>query len=201
MTSTQINPILYDSRITGFNTRRRSILGWYMRDLVKAAWTYIQYSNANIKAVVGFELEYGKNKEARVLMWQPRYLKEGEESLETLDVEAVIDREVHEIATNTTKALHLSLDVFADAEVETMKSERLPRIMITYLELAEFLEKAERLQPTKRPPFGEASTRKKSSRRTKKRKRPSNLMEKLSSDRDGISQCRKKGGRAHGRRG
>ena len=64
------------------------------RELDKAAWTYITYSNANIKAVVGFELGYGKNKEARISMWQPRYLKEGEEGLETLDVEAVIDRDV-----------------------------------------------------------------------------------------------------------
>lgn len=64
------------------------------RSLRKAAWTYIQYSNANIKAVVGFELGYGKNKEARISMWQPRYLNEGEEGLEVLDVEAVIDRDV-----------------------------------------------------------------------------------------------------------
>jgi hypothetical protein len=27
-------------------------------------------------------------------MWQPRYLKEGEEGLEILDVEVVIDRDV-----------------------------------------------------------------------------------------------------------
>jgi hypothetical protein len=64
------------------------------RSLRKAAWTYIQYSNANIKVVVGFELGYGKNKEARISMWQPRYLNEGEEGLEVLDVETVIDREV-----------------------------------------------------------------------------------------------------------
>lgn len=64
------------------------------RELVKAAWTYIPYSNANIKAVVGFELGYGKNKEARISMWQPRFLKEGEDGSETLDVEAVIDGDV-----------------------------------------------------------------------------------------------------------
>ena len=37
---------------------------------------------------VGFELGYGKNKEARISVWQPRYLKKGEEGLEILDVEA-----------------------------------------------------------------------------------------------------------------
>jgi hypothetical protein len=36
------------------------------RELDKAAWTYILYSNRNIKAVVGFELGYGKSKEARI---------------------------------------------------------------------------------------------------------------------------------------
>jgi hypothetical protein len=34
------------------------------RELGKAAWIYIPCSNGNIKAVVGFELEYGKNKKA-----------------------------------------------------------------------------------------------------------------------------------------
>ena len=70
------------------------------RELGKAAWTYIPHLNANIKAIVGFELGYGKNKEARISMWQPRYLKEGEEGLEILDVEAVIDRDV------CTESLH-----------------------------------------------------------------------------------------------
>lgn len=64
------------------------------RRLDKAAWTYIPYLNGDIKAVVGFELGYGKNNEAGISMWQPCYLKEAEEGPETLDVEAVIDRDV-----------------------------------------------------------------------------------------------------------
>lgn len=43
---------------------------------------------------MGFELGYGENKEARISLWKPRYLKEKGEGLETLDVEAVIDRDV-----------------------------------------------------------------------------------------------------------
>jgi len=42
----------------------------------------------------GFELGYGKGKEAQISMWQPRYLKDGEDGVEILDVEAVIDRDV-----------------------------------------------------------------------------------------------------------
>ncbi|CZT08279.1 uncharacterized protein RCO7_11545 [Rhynchosporium graminicola] len=159
------------------------------RDLRKAAWTYIPYSNANIKAVVGFELGYGTDKEARISMWKPRYLKEDGEGLETLNVEAVIDRDVFRssdgLATNTTKALHLPLDWFADSEVATFNSEGLPGITITYAQLAEFLDKAERLQRTRQPVPGEESISKKSRRRTKKRRRPSTPIEEISSDQNG----------------
>jgi hypothetical protein len=41
---------------------------------------------------VGYDLGHGKNKEARISMWQPRYFNEGKKDLETLDVKAVIDR-------------------------------------------------------------------------------------------------------------
>jgi len=47
----------------------------------------------------GFELGHGKNKEARISMWQPLYLKEVEEGLENFDVEAVIDCDVHKFKT------------------------------------------------------------------------------------------------------
>jgi hypothetical protein len=70
------------------------------RELGKAAWTYIPYSNGDIKAVVGFELGYGKSKEARISIWQPRYLNEGEDGVEILDVEVVIDRDIR------TKFMH-----------------------------------------------------------------------------------------------
>jgi len=158
------------------------------RDLRRAAWTYIQYSNANIKAVVGFELGYGTKKEARISMWKPRYLKDDEEGLETLDVEAVIDRDVFRssdgFAINTTKALHIPLDCFADSEVATFDSEEHPGITITYPQLAEFLDKAERLHRTRQPVLGEESIGKKSRRRTKKRKRPPTPTEEISSDKE-----------------
>jgi len=63
------------------------------RELYKAAWTYILYTNGNIKVLVGFELGYGKNKEARISMWQLYFLKESEEALKIRDVDAVIDRD------------------------------------------------------------------------------------------------------------
>merc|ERR1711939_382911 len=158
------------------------------RDLRRAAGTYIQYSNANIKAAVGFELGYGTKKEARISMWKPRYLKDDEEGLDTLDVEAVFDRDVNRssdrFAINTTKVLHLPLDCFADSEVATFDSEELPGITISYPQLAEFLDKAERLQHTKQPVLGEESIGKKSRRPTKKRKRPPTPIGEISSDKE-----------------
>merc|ERR1712098_245053 len=44
-------------------------------------------------------------------------------------------------AINTTKALHLPLDCFADSEVATFDSEELPGITISYPQLAEFWTK------------------------------------------------------------
>merc|ERR1712098_911991 len=45
----------------------------------------------------------------RISMWKPRYLKDDEEGLDTLDVEAVFDRDVNRssdrFAINTTKTL------------------------------------------------------------------------------------------------
>ncbi|KFZ24289.1 hypothetical protein V502_01229 [Pseudogymnoascus sp. VKM F-4520 (FW-2644)] len=112
------------------------------RKLAKSAWTYIPYSNGDIKAVVGFELGYGKNKEARISMWQPCYLREDEEGPETLDVETVIDGDLFRSSdgstANTARTLHLPLDYFATSEVATLEPEGLPGVTITYANLLSF---------------------------------------------------------------
>jgi hypothetical protein len=87
-------------------------------------------------------------------------------------------------ATNTTKTLHLLLDCFATSEVATFKSEGQPGITITYVELARFLDEAERLQRLKQPTPGEQRIGKKSTKRNRKRRRPSTPTEELSSDRE-----------------
>ncbi len=80
--------------------------------------------------------------------------------------------------------MDLPLDRFATSEVATLNIEGLPGITITYANLAEFLDNAERLQQVKQPPLGEKSIGKKSKERTKKRKRDSTSPEQLSSDRE-----------------
>lgn len=64
------------------------------RDLDKAAWTYIPYSNGDIKAVVGFELGYGDDKEAKLSLWQPRYASDDHDDVEILDVKTVVNHVV-----------------------------------------------------------------------------------------------------------
>jgi hypothetical protein len=64
------------------------------KDLDKAAWAYIPYSNGDIKAVIGFELGYGESKEARVSLWRPHYEKGDNGPLDTLGVNTVVDRMV-----------------------------------------------------------------------------------------------------------
>jgi len=80
--------------------------------------------------------------------------------------------------------LHIPLDRFATSEVATLKGEGLPEIKISYTSLAQFLNKAERLQSIRQPALRERSIGKKSSRQTKKRRRPPTPTEQLSSDRE-----------------
>jgi hypothetical protein len=61
------------------------------KDLDKAAWDYIPHSNGDIKAVVGFQLGYGVDKEASISLWRPRYLRGDNEPIEILDVETAVD--------------------------------------------------------------------------------------------------------------
>ena len=61
------------------------------KDLEKLAWEYILYSNGDIKAVVGIDINYGM-KPSTVSLWRPEYVQEGDERI--LDVQAEIAYEV-----------------------------------------------------------------------------------------------------------
>lgn len=80
--------------------------------------------------------------------------------------------------------MHLPLNYFATFEEATLKPEGLPGVTITYATLAEFLDKAEGYQRVRQPALGETRIGKKSSRQTRKRKRRSTPLEKLSSNRE-----------------
>ncbi|KAG4024933.1 hypothetical protein MFRU_078g00040 [Monilinia fructicola] len=138
------------------------------KSLDKIAWDYIQYSNGDIKAVVGFELGYGKDMRARISMWKPRYTTENGE--EVLDAELVIFndpfRSSNKTNLNPTKTLDIPLDSFATSEVADL-DQPVPVISITYEKLAAFLNEGEELERIR----GKVEGGKKTSRKTKKRKR------------------------------
>jgi hypothetical protein len=84
----------------------------------------------------------------------------------------------------TPRLCILPLDCFATSEIANFQNEGLPGFTISYTKLAQFLDRAERLQQMRQPALGEESGGKKSSRHTKKRKHPSTPTEQLSSGRE-----------------
>ncbi|KAI9736071.1 MAG: hypothetical protein M1818_006247 [Claussenomyces sp. TS43310] len=157
-------------------------------DLDKAAWQYILYSNGDIKAVLGIDLGYGISKEAKISLWQPRYIIE--EGVEILEVETVVDHKPFRASdgsvANAQETLSLPLNCFATSEIATLDSGPVPNIIITYKELARFLGTAEELQQVKQPALGGERHGVKSSRQTKKRKRSSTPPEEISFDKETI---------------
>lgn len=91
----------------------------------------------DIKAVVGFELGYGKNMEARLSLWHPRAIKEGKEVLnslvdrdicvqsEHLDHTNICSRSDHQMDPPSTPVRHyiFSLNCYATSEVTNFDSE------------------------------------------------------------------------------
>lgn len=59
------------------------------KDLDKLAWDYIQYSNGDIKVVIGLDINYG-SAPSTVSLWRPKFVREEGEELEILDVEQEI---------------------------------------------------------------------------------------------------------------
>jgi len=57
------------------------------KNLENLAWDYIQYSNGDVKAVIGIDIKYG-SKESTVSLWRPFYVQEDSEEVETLSVKA-----------------------------------------------------------------------------------------------------------------
>ncbi|KAK3349832.1 hypothetical protein B0T25DRAFT_570439 [Lasiosphaeria hispida] len=62
------------------------------KNLKKLARDYILRSNGDIKAVIGVDINYGK--ESTLSLWRPNYVKEKDEELEILEVRAEISNQV-----------------------------------------------------------------------------------------------------------
>ncbi|KAI9737250.1 MAG: hypothetical protein M1818_005783 [Claussenomyces sp. TS43310] len=157
------------------------------KDLEKLAWDYIQYSNGDIKVVIGIDIKYGNTKEATLSVWRPRYVHEDGEEIDILEAEETIISQQFRAAdgtfVNSTNILCLSLDDFATDEISTKFDFGNSReVNILYKELAQSLNKAEDMQKSREPTQGSRGQSVKSQRVTRKRKRSSTPFDQLRSE-------------------
>jgi hypothetical protein len=173
------------------------------KDLKKLAWDYIQYSNGDIKVVIGIDIKYGNTKEATVSVWRPRYIREDGEEIEILEAEETIVSQVcHSLHAhgakanlgktfragdgsfdNSTNVLCLNLADFATDEISTNRHfGNSTEVDLSYQELAQFLNRAEEMQESREPTHGSGAKSLKSKRQTRKRKRSSTPFDQLRSE-------------------
>ncbi|KAL2795488.1 hypothetical protein BJX66DRAFT_324582 [Aspergillus keveii] len=146
---------------------------------VSYSQNYILKSNGNIKAVIGFDINYGETKESTVSLWRPLYIQEDGEELDMLDVRQEIRcqpfRAPDGIYVNQTQHIRLNLRDFApdrlSADVRGLYLE------ISYEKLAEFLRDAEEMRQTRE--LGDGI---KSDRKTRKRKYSSSSVEEMKTE-------------------
>lgn len=167
------------------------------KDLDKLAWQYIQHSNGDIKAVIGIDINYG-GKESTVSLWRPRYYREWDDELETLDSQRVIKAEVcgtvvdildtmlslaqpfrssDALPINQGRELRLTLSDFATDKLSNVPESA--TLVITYGKLAQLLDRAEQMQKVREQ--GSAGGTK-SDRKTKKRPRSSSPADQIGSE-------------------
>jgi len=156
------------------------------KDLRKLAWDYIQYSNGDIKVVIGIDIKYSNTKEATLSVWRPRYVREDGEELEILEAEERIISQAFRAGDgsfdNSTNVLCLSLDDFATDEISTNRHfGDSTEVNISYKKLAQFLNRAEEMQQSREPTQGSRGHSAKSKRKTRKRKRSSSPFDQLRS--------------------
>jgi len=157
------------------------------KDLKKLAWDYIQFSNGDVKVVIGIDIKYSNTKEAALSVWRPRYIHEDGEELDILEAEETIISQPFRAADgsfdNSTNILCLSLNDFATDEISTKIDFRnSAEVNISYKKLAQFLNRAEEMQESREPMQGSRGKSAKSKRKTRKRKRSSTLFDQLRSE-------------------
>ncbi|KAH9203589.1 hypothetical protein DL95DRAFT_418924 [Leptodontidium sp. 2 PMI_412] len=147
---------------------------------------YIQYSNGDIKVVIGIDIKYSNTKEATLSVWRPRYIREDGEELEILEAEARVTSQAFRAGDgsfdNLTNVLRLSLDDFATDELSSNRQfGDSTDVTIPYEKLAQFLNTAEEMQESREPSQGSRGHSAKSKRKTRKRKRTSSPLDQLGS--------------------
>ncbi|KAI2626586.1 hypothetical protein GGR54DRAFT_477359 [Hypoxylon sp. NC1633] len=150
------------------------------KNLKKLARDYIQYSNGDIKVVIGIDINYGSIS-STVSIWRPKFVREEGEELDILDVEQEVISEPFRSPTgeplNETQSIRLTLSDFATDKLCTGLNSR--AVNIPYRRLAELLGEAENMQKKREHGPGEGI---KSDRKTKRRRIPSSSPESLRSE-------------------
>ncbi|KID81130.1 recQ family helicase [Metarhizium guizhouense ARSEF 977] len=151
------------------------------KNLRKLAQDYILYSNGDIKAVVGIDLNYA-GKESTISLWRPEYTRIENDDVEELGFREVISyetfRSVDGYAHNAEKYLKLTLGDFA-TDALSASHESVP-LSISYSRLFDILQQAEEMEPTKVANVADSVV--KSRRVTRKRRLSSSSAEQLRSE-------------------
>ncbi|KHN94123.1 uncharacterized protein MAM_08053 [Metarhizium album ARSEF 1941] len=153
------------------------------KNLRKLAQDYILYSNGDIKAVIGININY-TGKESTVSPWRPKYtrIKNSDSDIEELECQEVISyetfRSVDGYAHNGEKHLKLTLGDFATDALST--SHSLVPISISYRRLFDIVQEAEEMEPTKVANVADSVV--KSRRVTRKRRLSFSSAEQLCSE-------------------
>ncbi|KID95219.1 hypothetical protein MAJ_08793, partial [Metarhizium majus ARSEF 297] len=149
------------------------------KNVPKIAQDYILYSNGDVKAVIGVDINKGED--ANLSLWSPKYTWSAEEEIEVLEAEELISNVPFRLsngsATNKTKCLELHLSDFATDALCSGQESVL--ICITFKRLFDLLVRAERMGQARE---STAAGGVKSRRVTRKRRALSSSEEELQSE-------------------
>ncbi|KAG8411232.1 hypothetical protein J3459_016284 [Metarhizium acridum] len=151
------------------------------KSLRKLAQDYILYSNGDIKAVIGVNINY-KGKQCTVSVWRPEYTRSEDGNIDELGFTAVLSQETFRSfdgsLCNAEKCLTLNLSDFATDALAI--DYRTSSVSITFSKLFDILQQAEDMEPNRGS--NTAGSAVKSERVTRKRRRSSSPEDRLRSD-------------------
>ncbi|KAI9155788.1 Secondary metabolism regulator laeA [Paramyrothecium foliicola] len=121
------------------------------KDLRKLAWQYIVYSGADIKAVIGIDIN-DDPKPSTVSVWRPQIVRDlegtGQDSLEVVtEVDSQAFRSANGEHVNQSQELQLSLNDFATDKLWV--GGEAGELVVTFERLAQLLDDAEEMQKSR----------------------------------------------------
>ncbi|RDL33125.1 Uncharacterized protein BP5553_08564 [Venustampulla echinocandica] len=156
------------------------------KDLSRLANEYILGSDADIRVVIGIDVEYKGSKRATISMWRPQIVINDAGEGELCAIQTVTDQlfcdDVGNLVLNPEASIHLRLEDFGTEAFATTFNDLTEPIHISPETLYRFLKRSEAKATRVRQGQGLARS---SKPWTRKRRRDSTPPEQLSSDREG----------------